>query len=383
MKGYSVFDRVIQKFKFFLLHNVFERKGNLVSMPDKIRIGIIGTGFGAKVHAPAMKHHEKFEVIAISGRNQEKTERIANELQIPQFYTNWKQMIKEEKLDAVSVSTPPYLHYNMGKRVLKNGLHLLLEKPTTETALEAKKLARLSEEKSLIGMMCHEFRYLPHIHFSRDLINEGKIGTIREVYMQTFFGFFSDPSRLKGHWLLDSKYEGGMLGAIGSHMIDRIRFLTGMEFKKVSGKVTNKLPNFPHYSSDDGFNAVFQMEGGISVNMAVSATISPPPPSILILGGSKGTLMISNRDVMFAGIKDQTYDKLDIPTSYSMDMSLAEKDQRIPPFLKLLDRFAESIELGESRSPSLIDGWLNQVALDGIKKSHQTNSTINLYTGLY
>ncbi|RMG35437.1 MAG: gfo/Idh/MocA family oxidoreductase [Methanobacteriota archaeon] len=380
--SFSVFGRIYFKTTIFLLHNVFELEYYNPLMADKIRIGIIGTGFGAKVHAPAMIYHDNFEVVAIAGRNPEKTEKIAKDLEIPHFYTDWRTMLKDETFDAVSVSTPPYLHFTMAKAVLENNFHLLLEKPTTETALEAKKLVRLAEENSLVGMMCHEFRYLPHFHFSHDLINQGKIGTIREIYMQTFFGSFSNVSRLQGHWLLDSKYEGGMLGAIGSHMIDRIRFLTGKEFKEVAGRVTRKI-QIPGFSSDDGFSAVLKMEDEIIVNMAVSATVSPPPPSTLIIGGSEGTLLISNRDVMFAGSEDQTYDKLDIPTSYSMDMNLAEKDQRIPPFLKLLDRFANAIETGEMKTPSLHDGWLNQVTLDGIKSSQKTNNFIKLDSSLF
>lgn len=351
-------------------------------MVDKIKVGIIGTGFGAKVHAPAFQYHQNFEVVSISGRNPEKTEKIANELGIQGHYTDWKRMIKEEELEVVSVSTPPYLHFKMGKKILNHGLHLLLEKPTTENSFEAKKLTRMAEERSLIGMMCHEFRFLPPVHFIKDLIAQGKIGELREVYMQTFFGSFSDPARLNNHWLLDSKYEGGMLGAIGSHMIDRIRFVTGKEFSSVTGRITRKS-DMAGFTSDDGFNAVLKMVGGIDVNLAVSSTIAPPPPSTMIIGGAEGTLLLSNRDVMFAESDAQTYDKLEIPTSYATDMSLAEKDQRIPPFLKLLDQFSEAIIAGDQKEPSLFDGWMNQIVLDGIKKSQKFGTFVDLDPGLH
>ncbi len=346
-------------------------------MGEKLRVGIIGTGFGVKVHVPSMAYHDKFEVVAIAGRNYEKTKKIAAQLDIPKPYEKWEQLIEDKEIDIVSVTTPPYLHYPMAKHALEHNKHLLLEKPTTETALEAKKLIRIAESKELIGMICHEFRFLPMIGMTRDLINGNKIGEVREIYLQNFFGFFNNPLQFRNKWLLDSIYEGGILGAIGSHMIDRIRFISGMDIVAAFGSLTRKS-KAERFTADDGFNAVLQLENGSQATVSISATISPSPPSTMIIGGTEGTLMISNRDVFFASKTDQVYDKLEIPTKYSMDMTLADQDQRIPPFLKLLDVFSRSIETGQNEEPSLLDGWKNQVVIEGIKLSQKLNSMVSL-----
>ena len=67
---------------------------------------------------------------------------------------------------------------------------------------------------------------------------------------------------------------------------------------------------------------------------------------------------------------------LEIPEKYNMDTSLEDKDQRIPPFMKLLDDLTKSLDDGKSRSPSLEDGWRNQQLLDAVKDSHRTGARI-------
>ena len=200
-------------------------------------VGIIGTGFGAKVHLPSLKYHPDFNPVIIAGRNEDKARKIAEEHGI-KFTTNWKELLDDDSLDIITVSTPPYLHYEMGKAVIDSGKHLLLEKPTATTALMAKELAYLADEKKLVALMAHEFRWVPERNMLRKLVLEDKvIGELREVHFNQFYGWLASPNNPKFGWLWDSRYEGGMLGALGSHMIDMIRSTTGLEFRDIQGRV--------------------------------------------------------------------------------------------------------------------------------------------------
>lgn len=97
------------------------------------RVGIIGTGFGTKVHYPAFRAHKKFNVVSIAGFNSEKTMKIATNLSI-KGYSDWEELIRNDGLDLIAITTPPYLHYQMAKYALEMGKDLLLEKTTTSTA---------------------------------------------------------------------------------------------------------------------------------------------------------------------------------------------------------------------------------------------------------
>jgi predicted dehydrogenase len=347
-------------------------------------VGIIGTGFGAKVHLPSLVYHPEFNPLVIAGRNEEKAKKIADEHNI-QYTVNWKDLLINDDLDIITVSTPPYLHYEMGKAVLNSGKHLLLEKPTTSTALMAKELAYLAQDKNLVAMMAHEFRWVPARNMLRKLVREDKvIGKLREIHFNQFYGWLASPTNPKFGWLWDSKYDGGMLGALGSHMIDMIRSTTGLEFLDVQGRVYRRTPlredgdgKMVKQTADDGFLCEFTLEGNVTGILNASGTVGPSPPSRLLLSGTDGTVYLEGSDV-FVGKQGGEFEKVEIAPELEIDMQYKDKDHRIPPFLKLLDQFADAMKSGKSLTPSIFDGYKNQQIVDAVKESHRFNTRVNI-----
>ena len=103
-----------------------------------INIGIIGTGFGAKVHIPAFRKIAGVRVLGVAGTDKEKTARIAKEYDIPLAFASWKELIAYPDIHAVSIVTPPYLHKEMALYASKLGKHILCEKPLTVSTKDAK-----------------------------------------------------------------------------------------------------------------------------------------------------------------------------------------------------------------------------------------------------
>lgn len=347
-------------------------------------VGIIGTGFGAKVHLPSLKYHPEFNPVIIAGRNEDKAKKIADEHGI-QYTTNWKELLSDDSLDIITVSTPPYLHYEMGKAVLDSDKHLLLEKPTATTALMAKELAYLSDEKKLVALMAHEFRWVPERNMLRKLVLEDKvIGELREVHFNQFYGWLASPNNPKFGWLWDSRYEGGMLGALGSHMIDMIRSTTGLEFRDIQGRVYRRTPmrednegNMVKQTADDGFLCEFTLENNVTGILNASGTVGPSPPSRLLLSGTKGTVYLEGSE-LFVGMQGGEFESIDVATELQINKEHSDQDNRIPPFLKLLDRLDESLKIGKSLSPSIFDGYKNQQVVDAVRESHKLNTRITI-----
>lgn len=88
------------------------------------------------------------------------------------------------------------------------------------------------------------------------------------------------------------------------------------------------------------------------------------------------------KNEVYAGKAGEKFEKVVIPPEFDLDTSFDDKEAmdryRIPLFLKLVDQFAKSIDDGVSYSPNLIDGWRNQQVIEALRKSHQTNSRINV-----
>lgn len=343
------------------------------------KVAIIGTGFGAKVHLPAFQSHNAFEVTAIAGRNPEKTRQIAEKAGIA-YTTNWKELLSSDA-EMIAVTTPPYLHYEMAKEVLKHKKHLLLEKPTTTNALQARKLFTTAEERGLIGMLSHEFRWMPARRLLTHIVKE-KVGEIKEIHAENFMSFAFQQDSPPFGWLWDSRFDGGMLGALGSHLIDQIRTTAGMEITELSGRLFTRTPmrknragEYVRVSADDGFLLDFTLENGASGLINASTTLRTAPTSRIVVAGEDGVAVLENDQVSLA-LNGEEFKALDIPAEF--ELKDIGGDRRIRPYLTFLDQVALSLEEGVSYSPSLYDGWKNQQVLDAVRESHRSGTRVKI-----
>lgn len=94
-----------------------------------IRAGVIGTGFGAMVHAPVLKVHPAYEFVAIASIRPGRAEQAATAHGISKAYDDWLQMLHENNLDLIVIATKPCLHVEMVERALATSHHVLCEKP--------------------------------------------------------------------------------------------------------------------------------------------------------------------------------------------------------------------------------------------------------------
>src|SRR5689334_5067400 len=98
----------------------------------RLRVGVIGTGFGSTVHVPAFKAAPEFDVVAIVSRRKENAERVAREHDLGWYGDNVAAMLREvDELDVVSIATPGGLHHEMALAAAEAGKHVLCEKPFT------------------------------------------------------------------------------------------------------------------------------------------------------------------------------------------------------------------------------------------------------------
>ena len=145
-----------------------------MSSPEqKIGIAVVGTGFGQKIHIPGFQHHHRTEVVAVYNRDLDKSQEIANKHHITHACNSLEDILALPEVDAVSISTPPFLHYEMAKAVLSAGKHLLLEKPMAMNAEEVKELHNLARSKSLIATADFEFRFVPAWQLLAEYIDRG------------------------------------------------------------------------------------------------------------------------------------------------------------------------------------------------------------------
>lgn len=169
----------------------------------KLRVGVLGLGFGVNGHIPAYQATPEMEVVALGFMDSEieRGKEIAKQFNIPLTFTDLEQLVVSPEVDAVSVVVPPFLHYPLTVKALKAGKHVLCEKPMALNVTDTREMVRLAETTKKICMMDFEFRFLPSRRKMKALIDEGYLGKIYSLNLSMFFDYNANPIAKPWNWL--------------------------------------------------------------------------------------------------------------------------------------------------------------------------------------
>ena len=246
----------------------------------KIRIGVIGAGWWATfAHIPAIQSHPHAELAAVQSRERAKAERAARDFGAKHACTSVRELLALEEIDAVIVASTPNVHFAQAKAALERGLHVLLEKPMTFTAGEARELVELAARKRLHLVMSCPWHFTRHSIEARRLIHSGALGEIKmisvlmtnpidkllrgintspthgmeKVYVEPRPGSYSDPA-IAG---------GGQIYCQVSHAAAYLAFLTDLRPAEVFARLDRDG------SPNDIYNALtVTLENGALVSLA-------------------------------------------------------------------------------------------------------------------
>jgi predicted dehydrogenase len=265
------------------------------------RVGIIGTGWGARVQVPAFRE-AGLDVVAIAGHNSERTRKIAGELDVEPF-DDWRKLVASN-IDLVTIVTPPSEHLEMATFALDAGKHVLCEKPTALNADQAEQLVAVGRNHpDQIALIDHELRFLPSFRTARERI--GELGGIRYAEVRYASPGRGDRTRA-WNWWSDAEQGGGIWGAVGSHFIDTLRFL-GMEIEAVQATLRTIIDERPFengtrkVTSDDFADVSLRLANGAIAAMTFSAVSSgPDEPTTLTIHGEEGALRLIGEELLTA-----------------------------------------------------------------------------------
>ncbi|HOU96671.1 MAG TPA: Gfo/Idh/MocA family oxidoreductase [Bacteroidales bacterium] len=230
----------------------------------KIKLGMIGGGIGAFIgdaHRRAARISNDFELIGgVFDADYERAKEFAVKEGIAsdRCYENVDVMIKSEKarpegerIEAVSIVTPNYLHFPFARLLLKNGFHVMCEKPMTMTVEEAIELERHVKETGLTFALTHTYTGYPMVRQMREMIKSGALGNIQRVDAQYYQGWVNSiihgsESRITGVWRFDPEQSGvsSCMGDIGVHAFNLIEYTTGLEIKQVLSDLNSIKEDF-------------------------------------------------------------------------------------------------------------------------------------------
>ncbi len=201
-----------------------------------VKIGLIGAGNISKNHLRSYAANPYAKVVAIADLNEGLAKERAEEFGIERYYTDYKKILDDEEIHAVSIVTPTFTHSNITIEALKAGKHVLCEKPPALTVKETEQMVKTAEETGKLLMFAFVCRFKHQISFLKEYIDSGKMGQI----------YHADLMRLGRYnvidgWFVDKqKSGGGMLMDAAIHQIDEVMYLMGYpKVKEVLGFATD------------------------------------------------------------------------------------------------------------------------------------------------
>lgn len=250
------------------------------------RIGIIGAGAIAKLHAEAIKKFpDRAKLVAVADIDKEAGNNFAKENHCI-FYPDYEKMLYSEKMDIVCCCLPHGLHFAAGKAVLGAGLHLFMEKPMCKTAAECMELNDLAINKGRMIMVGHSNQYFATLLKAKVLIREGKIGYLNII--QTEWLDYNDWEHRKS-WHIDPKMGGGVLMNASPHQMDHLLFFAESPVTSVEARVALNRPGIG-VSSD--ICAFIRFANGITGVLTTLSGYKTDEPSSFIcrLIGTRGAI---------------------------------------------------------------------------------------------
>lgn len=337
-----------------------------------LKIAVIGCGSIAK-HRHLLEYdiNERVEITAVCDVVQERAEEAAAKYQA-KAYTDYKELLKKEDIDAVSVCLPNYLHASVSIDALDAGAHVLCEKPMATSTEEADQMIEAAKRNGKKLMIGHNQRFVTSHQKARELIASGAIGKVYSF--RTAFGHGGPEAWSadgKDSWFFkkDEAFIGAM-GDLGVHKADLIRYLLQDEFVEVGAFVETSAKE--NTDIDDNATLILKSEKGIIGTLVASWAYTAKEDNSTIIYGEKATLRLED-DPTYSLVTQYANGEI---VKYELG-AIQSNDEGGQTTTHVIDHFIDSIQ---NDAAPLIDGVEGKKSLAIILGALESVKTKRIYS---
>ncbi|GAB3567156.1 Gfo/Idh/MocA family oxidoreductase [Arthrobacter alkaliphilus] len=373
--------------------------------PTSLGVAAIGYAFMGKAHSNAWRNVASFfdvpafEQKVLVGRDPELVAEAAAKYGWSESATDWRSVLERDDIHIVDICAPGWMHAEIAIAALEAGKHVLVEKPLANTLAEAEAMAQaaaVARSRGVQSMIGFNYRRVPALAVAKELIAEGRLGTVRHVraaYLQDWLVDADSPMT----WRLKKETAGsGALGDIASHAIDQVLFLLGDTVTEVSGRLHTFVDRRPgadgpeQVTVDDAAWATLALASGAVASVEVSRVAAGKKNSLTMeIYGDKGSLLFDLESINELGFMDAT-----LPVREQGFRRILVNEPEHPymgawwpqghvigwehTFTHEVRDFLLAIDAGTPPSPSFEEGLAVQKVLAAIEESANNKSTLTV-----
>ncbi|MCL4540894.1 MAG: Gfo/Idh/MocA family oxidoreductase [Chloroflexi bacterium] len=318
---------------------------------DTLEIGLIGAGGMGKGHAEAVAQLTNARIAAVAEPDEQRGKPLAEQLDVP-WYSDYHLLLEDQRITAISIATPPFLHREVAEAAAAAGKHIFCEKPLAPTVADCEAILKAVSQTQAVFFTGQVLRYLSPFVKVREIVTSGGIGQPISAFIARLSG--GRDTSFEVPWRKRLALSGGLLMEVNAHELDLLRCLCG---DAVS--VYAEMDNFSH-PEHDYCDLAF-----VSIRFQNGAIGSLYSSNTSALGGTNGTIQGSEGAVRYSGwgqrgtIEWKRYDAdrptiidlstLNVPRGYVHEFALFVQSvlEKTPPEITALDGL-KAVELAEA-----------------------------------
>lgn len=274
---------------------------------QKLRLGMVGGGMGAfigAVHRIAARIDDQYELICgvfSSSAENSRASGLMLGLSPDRVYSSYQELFEKEsqlpedqRAQVISIVTPNHLHYEPARQALESGFHVILDKPMTFSLQEAKDLANAASASGRLFCLTHTYTGYPMVKEARQIVQEGRLGRIRKIYVEYpqgwLSGFEEGSGNKQASWRTNPDQSGaaGAMGDIGTHAFNLAEYVSGLEVTKLCADINIVVEG--RKLDDDGAVLLKFANGASGVLMASQVAAGEENNIKIRVYGEKGGL---------------------------------------------------------------------------------------------
>jgi len=246
-----------------------------------VRVAVIGCGGIASVHLRSYAADSRARILAVADQVPQKAQAYAAIYGV-KWYSDYRELLDREELDAVSVCTPPPSHQEIVETAARRGIHILCEKPLAMSTAEGTAMVKAADRAGVVLMTAFCHRFHPPVRQAKAWLEAGVLGQLHHMHFRR-----GGVELMEGTWFADPAQGGGLLWETAPHYVDLFRFLVG-EVRDIYAKGATRAQPI---AGEDTVAMLVESVDGV-YGLLEGSWSSPHSDDRLTLHGERGAIVI-------------------------------------------------------------------------------------------